>query len=155
MFRTCSLVMPARNDGDHSFSQSPYPTLPTLPKPQTTLLLYSLSHNYPEPLAFGRHTWDLFSTLGCLVNKSLCCKSQHFLISAFSLGFWGGSSSKERACQCRRLKRWGFDLWVGKISWRRAWQPTPVFWPGESPWTEEPGRAPGHRVAESDSTEAT
>ena len=29
--------------------------------------------------------------------------------------------------------------WVGKISWRRAWQPTPVFLPGESPWTEDPG----------------
>ena len=29
--------------------------------------------------------------------------------------------------------------WVGKISWRRAWQPTPVFFPGEFPWTEEPG----------------
>ena len=29
---------------------------------------------------------------------------------------------------------------VGKILWRRAWQPTPVFLPGESPWTEEPGR---------------
>ena len=28
---------------------------------------------------------------------------------------------------------------VGKISWRRAWQPSPVFLPGESPWTEEPG----------------
>ena len=28
---------------------------------------------------------------------------------------------------------------VGKIPWRRAWQPTPVFSPGESPWTEEPG----------------
>ena len=27
---------------------------------------------------------------------------------------------------------------VGKIPWRRAWQPTPVFLPGESPWTEEP-----------------
>ena len=26
----------------------------------------------------------------------------------------------------------GFDLWVGKISWRRAGQPTPVFLPGES-----------------------
>jgi len=25
------------------------------------------------------------------------------------------------------------------ISWRRAWQPTPVFLPQESPWTEEPG----------------
>ena len=25
------------------------------------------------------------------------------------------------------------------ILWRRAWQPTPVFWSTESPWTEEPG----------------
>ena len=25
-----------------------------------------------------------------------------------------------------------FDPWVGKISWRRKWQPTPVFLPGES-----------------------
>ena len=24
--------------------------------------------------------------------------------------------------------------------WRRAWQPTPAFLPGESSWTEEPGR---------------
>ena len=32
-----------------------------------------------------------------------------------------------------------FDPWVGKIPWRRAWQPTPVFLPGESPWIEEPG----------------
>ena len=32
--------------------------------------------------------------------------------------------------QCRRL---GFDLWVGKIiPWRRAWQLSPVFLPGES-----------------------
>ena len=28
--------------------------------------------------------------------------------------------------------RLGFDPWVGKIPWRRAWQPTPVFLPGES-----------------------
>ena len=42
-----------------------------------------------------------------------------------------------------------FSLWVGKISWRKAWQPTPVFLPGESPWTEEPGRLQSmwsHRV---------
>ena len=26
-----------------------------------------------------------------------------------------------------------------KIPWRRTWQPTPVFLPGESLWTEEPG----------------
>ena len=26
----------------------------------------------------------------------------------------------------------GFDPWVGKIPWSKAWQPTPVFFPGES-----------------------
>ena len=31
-------------------------------------------------------------------------------------------------------------LRVGKIPWRRAWQPIPVFLPGASSWTEEPGR---------------
>ena len=33
-----------------------------------------------------------------------------------------------------------FSPWIGKILWRREWQPTPVFLPGEYPWTEEPGR---------------
>ena len=36
-------------------------------------------------------------------------------------------------------KRYRADPWVRKIPWRRAWQPTPVFLPGEYPWTEEPG----------------
>ena len=26
----------------------------------------------------------------------------------------------------------GFDSWVGKIPWRRKWQPPPVFLPGKS-----------------------
>ena len=38
-------------------------------------------------------------------------------------------SGKESACQCRRH---GFNPWIGKIPWRRKWQPTPVFLPGES-----------------------
>ena len=25
----------------------------------------------------------------------------------------------------------GFDPWVGKIPWKRKWQPAPVFWPGK------------------------
>ena len=51
--------------------------------------------------------------------------------------------------------RHGFDPWVGKIPWRRAWQPTPVFSPGEpqgqrslagySPWgRKEPDVACTH-----------
>ena len=41
-------------------------------------------------------------------------------------------SGKEFICQCRRCKRHGFNSWVGKIPWRRKWQPTPVFLPGKS-----------------------
>ena len=44
-------------------------------------------------------------------------------------------SSKESACQCRRC---GFNPWVMKIPWRRKWQPTPIFLPEKSHWTEEP-----------------
>ena len=43
---------------------------------------------------------------------------------------------KEPTCQCRRLKKRWFDPWVEKIPWKKAWQPTPVFLPGES---QEPG----------------
>ena len=42
-----------------------------------------------------------------------------------------GTSGKESACQHARLKRLRFYPWVGKIPWRRAWQSTPVFLPGE------------------------
>ena len=48
----------------------------------------------------------------------------------FGLTRWCGS--KESICQCRRCKRCGFNPWVRKISWRRKWQPTPVFLPGNS-----------------------
>ena len=44
------------------------------------------------------------------------------------------------------------EIWVGKI-WRRAWQPTPVFLPGESQWTEEPGGLQSMRSQELDTTE--
>ena len=44
----------------------------------------------------------------------------------------GGASGKEPCYQCWRRKRGGFDPWVGKVPWRRACQPTPVFLPEES-----------------------
>ena len=48
------------------------------------------------------------------------------------MNFPGGSDGQESVCQCRRCKRHWFDPWVGKMPWRRKWQPTPVFLPGES-----------------------
>ena len=38
-------------------------------------------------------------------------------------------SGKEPACQCQSR---AFDPWVGKIPWKRKWQPSPVFLPGKS-----------------------
>ena len=46
-------------------------------------------------------------------------------------GFPSGTSSEEPTCQCRRHKRCRFNPLVRKIPWRRAWQPTPVFFPGQ------------------------
>ena len=56
----------------------------------------------------------------------------YFYWSKVDLSFPDGTSGKEPGCQYRRCKRGRFDHWVGKISSRRAWQPTPVFLPRES-----------------------
>jgi len=48
-------------------------------------------------------------------------------LATLRLPWW--LSGKESTCQCRRCR---FDLWVGKIPWRRKLQTTPVFLPGKS-----------------------
>ena len=73
--------------------------------------------------------------------QTSCCLQVHISVP-FQL-VWDSRwlSGKESACQRRR---YGFDPWVGKIPWRRKWQPAPVFLPekshgqrslaGYSPW---------------------
>ena len=63
-----------------------------------------------------------------MVNFMLC---MGFLCMVNFMHVWAsqGLSGKEPTCQCKRC---GFDLWVGKIPWRRKWQYTPVFLPGKS-----------------------
>ena len=56
---------------------------------------------------------------------------------------------KESTCQCSRCKRHGFDPWVGKIPWRRKWQPTPVFLPGNFHGQRSLGGYSPYRVAKS------
>ena len=51
-------------------------------------------------------------------------------------------SGKESTCQCERHNRCRFDLWVGKIPWRRAQELTPVFLPGKTPWSCRAGYSP-------------
>ena len=74
--------------------------------------------------------------LSCLPGKVRVIKLTHqaalrikHYVYMYAGDFPAGTSGKQPTCQSRRC---GFDLWVGKIPWRRAWQPTPVFLPGES-----------------------
>ena len=66
------------------------------------------------------------------------------------ISFPGGSDGKSI---CLQWGRPGFDPWVGKILWRRKWQPTPVLLPGKfQGWRNLIGYNPwGHK--ESDMTE--
>ena len=82
--------------------------------------------------------WD------CWVKESVyfCVKYSQFVFQSNCeflpslpclMGFPGGSDGKESGCNAGDLGlRLGFNPWVRKIPWRRAWQPTPVFLPGES-----------------------
>ena len=85
-------------------------------------------------------------TTRSLITICHCPKLLQFywLYSVCCMGFPGGISGKELACQCRRHKRRGFNPRVRKIPWSREWQPTLIFllrkfhgqWSlvGYSPW---------------------
>ena len=66
------------------------------------------------------------------VNTVLLITLRTISVNPHYCGLPGGAGGKEPTYQCKRCKRHRFDTWVGKIPWRRAWQPTPVFLPGES-----------------------
>ena len=69
-------------------------------------------------------------------------------LSLLPLGFPWCLSGKEFICQCKRHRRRRFNPWIGKIPWRREWQPTLVL-PGKfhgqrslvgySPWKQRVG----------------
>ena len=81
---------------------------------------------------------------------------QNLLIKADHIaGFPGSASSKEPACQCSRCRRLRFDPWVGKIPWRRAWQLSAVFLPGESQGKRSLAGYSSWCYKKSDTTKAT
>ena len=47
------------------------------------------------------------------------------------MGFPSGSEVKNLPAM-QEMQETGFDPWIGKILWRRKWQPTPAFLPGKS-----------------------
>ena len=62
---------------------------------------------------------------------------------------------KSPSANARDIRDAGFNPWVGKIPWRRAWQPTLIVLPGTSYRQRRAWRAAVQRVAELDATEET
>ena len=48
------------------------------------------------------------------------------------MGLTGGPAGKNPPAMQKTQEILESDPWVGKIPWRRTWQPTPVFLPGKS-----------------------
>ena len=141
-FYACVFLKPFLNYGEigiYHFSGINYihTAVQPLPPPNSrtssskTKSLYPLNTKspFPPPLSLGHHHFTLslnLTTLGML------CEWKHTIFvhlwqGLFHLTWW--LSGRESACQCRRRE---FDLWVGKIPWRRKWLLTPVFLPGKS-----------------------
>ena len=96
------------------FKKSVYILIPTsyfIPHPQ-----YLYAYNY-EYLSICRYD-HLYSYIGLTISLYT------------GMGFPRGT--KEPAYQCRRPKRCRFNPCFRKVPWSRAWQPTAVFFPGES-----------------------
>ena len=93
--------------------------------------VYALNVNPSPSLGSGNSCYPHFTDVATGDHKVPWKEQQSWILSPHSPGpiFRRWLSGKEFARHCRRFK---FDPWVGKISWRRAWQPTPVFLPGES-----------------------
>ena len=108
--------------------------------PSCTLTLFVVMH------------LDTINVLGRCLTDTAWITAALGWEAASVVGFLGGTSGKEPACQCRKCKRLGFDPWVWKIPGRSTWEPTPVFVPGGSHGQRT---LAVHRVAESDTTEVT
>ena len=124
-----------------------------------TVVLFGI---YPDELETYFHTktgtWRLIAALFIIAQtwkQSRCPSVDGWINEVWYILTWlpRWLSCKESACQRSRHRRCDFDSWVGKIPWRRKWQPTLVFLPGKfhgqkslvgySPW--------GHK--ESDTTD--
>ena len=105
----------------------------------------SLSSEPFIPLSFRVSAWNL----ACSPLPQLPLSPVALPSSVNGLPWW--LSGEKPACQCRRR---GLNPWIGKIPWRRKWQPTPVFLPGKShgqrslagysPWGRKESDTPEH-----------
>ena len=85
------------------------------------------------------------------------CSKYNFITTLLNhiLNFPSGVSGKQPVRQCRRCRRHWSNPCIEKMPWRRAWQLTPVFLPGESHGQRSLACYGPYGPKELDTTEAT
>ena len=86
----------------------------------------------PDHSILSRPSLIFSVTIPPLLPSQYLITAGYFISGCMYVGTWTSlvpQMVKNPVLQCGRP---GFDPWVGKICWRRAWQPTPIFLPGES-----------------------
>ena len=150
----CPWNFPGKNSavGSHSLLKGIFPIQGSNPDlPHCRRILYHLSHQGRMPAK-------------CSMNANIVINNQKYWAqSTFASIIWKYTMKMGMCCfiplsayhnlylfiTCR------FGPWIRKITWRRKWQPTPVFFTGKFHGQRSPlGYGPwGHR--ESDATEHT
>ena len=94
---------------------------------------YFLDRSPPSPPVSYLWSKAIFPLLSTLVSHKLAFKQWAsglgFGNNAYRLPWQLTGKDSTNAYQWRRCR---FDIWVRKIPWKRKWQATPVFLPGES-----------------------
>ena len=76
-------------------------------------------------------SWTWVSCISCIAKQILYHWATREILAVLLRSANWCATGKESTCQCRRHKRCRFSPWVRKIPWRRKWQPTLLFLPGE------------------------
>lgn len=117
MQKAYSLVTPAQNDNYPTFSQSPFPVLPTPPTPAPPhfIILYLIHTSSPSSSERGVWVCSLVSWLGCLVNKpyfSANLGMSAFWLAVHEKGTWLSKKSLRPTDWCTLFEDSVCQAWV-------------------------------------------
>ena len=98
--------------------------------------MVTAAHEIKRHLLLGRKSKTKLDSL--LKNRDITLPTKACLVKAmihpavmYGCESWPSLVVLVVKISSARHKRQGFDLWVGNIPWRRIWQPTAVFLPGQ------------------------
>ena len=78
----------------------------------------------------GKRKGEDSSKYICICIMCLCVYIYIYVRYIYTIYTWASQVAQWLRISCLPSRRLGFP-WVGKIPWRRKWQPTPVFLPGK------------------------